>query len=86
MGASMEGLTGTLERLIPHVKEHDALSMASIRVTMDRALSGNNQAKAAIDNALFDLAATPVSTLAVGDSVRFEAIDEQTYRSLGGQL
>ena len=57
MGASMEGLTGTLERLIPHVKEHDALSMASIRVTMDRALSGNNQAKAAIDNALFDLAA-----------------------------
>ena len=35
---------------------------------------------------LFDLAATPVSTLAVGDSVRFEAIDEQTYRALGGQL
>lgn len=57
MGASMEGLTGTLERLIPHVKEHDATAMASIRVTMDRALSGNNQAKAAIDNALFDLAA-----------------------------
>ena len=57
MGASMEGLTGTLERLIPQVKEHDALEMSAIRVKMDHALSGNNQAKAAIDNALFDLAA-----------------------------
>ena len=35
---------------------------------------------------LFDLTATPVSTLAVGDSVRFEPIDEQTYCSLGGKL
>ena len=35
---------------------------------------------------LFDLTATPASTLAVGDSVRFEAIDEQTYCSLGGEL
>ena len=35
---------------------------------------------------LFDLTATPVSRLAVGDSVRFEAIDEQTYCSLGGKL
>lgn len=35
---------------------------------------------------LFDITATPASTLAVGDSVRFEAIDEQTYCSLGGQL
>ncbi len=35
---------------------------------------------------LFDLAATPASTLAVGDSVRFEAIDEQAYCSLGGRL
>ncbi len=57
MGASMEGLSGTLERLIPHVKEYDALEMSAIRIKMDQALSGNNQAKAAIDNALFDLAA-----------------------------
>jgi len=57
MGASIEGLTGTLKRLVPYVKEHDPLSMSKIRLTMDRVLSGNNQAKAAIDNALFDLAA-----------------------------
>ena len=35
---------------------------------------------------LFDLTATPASRLAVGDSVRFEAIDKQTYCSLGGKL
>jgi len=57
MGASLEGLTGTLERLVPHVNKHDPLSMTAIRRDMDRALLGNNQAKAAIDNALFDLAA-----------------------------
>ena len=57
MGASIEGLTGTLKRLVPYVKEHNPLSMSEIRLTMDRVLSGNNQAKAAIDNALFDLVA-----------------------------
>ena len=57
MGANLEGLTGTLERLVPQIKKHDPLSMTAIRRDMDRALLGNNQAKAAIDNALFDLAA-----------------------------
>ena len=57
MGASLEGLTGTLERLVPHINKHDPLSMTAIRRDMDRALLGNNQAKAAIDCALFDLAA-----------------------------
>ena len=57
MGASIEGLTGTLKRLVPYVKEHNPLSMSEIRLTMDRVLFGNNQAKAAIENALFDLAA-----------------------------
>ena len=75
MGASMEGLTGTLERLIPHVKEYDALEMSAIRIKMDQALSGNNQAKAAIDNALFDLAAksmnVPLNRL-FGGAVRTE--------------
>jgi L-alanine-DL-glutamate epimerase-like enolase superfamily enzyme len=71
----MEGLTGTLERLIPHVKEYDALEMSAIRIKMDQALSGNNQAKAAIDNALFDLAAksmnVPLNRL-FGGAVRTE--------------
>ncbi|OUV73436.1 MAG: hypothetical protein CBC83_05360 [Flavobacteriales bacterium TMED123] len=75
MGASMEGLTGTLDRLIPHVKEYDALEMSAIRIKMDQALSGNNQAKAAIDNALFDLAAksmnVPLNRL-FGGAVRTE--------------
>ena len=57
MGASLEGLTGTLEQLVPHINKHDPLSMTAIRRDMDRALLGNNQAKAAIDCALFDLAA-----------------------------
>ena len=57
MGASLEGLTGTLEKLVPHINKHDPLSMTAIRRDMDRALLGNNQAKAAIDCALFDLAA-----------------------------
>ena len=75
MGASMEGLSGTLERLIPHVKKYDALEMSAIRIKMDQALSGNNQAKAAIDNALFDLAAksmnVPLNRL-FGGAVRTE--------------
>ncbi|MBT5049588.1 MAG: hypothetical protein HOM58_13900 [Rhodospirillaceae bacterium] len=57
MGASMEGLKGTLERLEPTLVDRDPLDMAAIRVALDHALSGNNQAKAGIDNALFDLAA-----------------------------
>ena len=55
MGASMEGMKGTLERLEPILVDHDPADMAAIRVALDRALSGNNQAKAGIDNALFDL-------------------------------
>ncbi len=55
MGASMEGLKGTLERLEPTLVDRDPAHMAAIRVALDRALSGNNQAKAGIDNALFDL-------------------------------
>jgi L-alanine-DL-glutamate epimerase-like enolase superfamily enzyme len=55
MGASMEGMKGTLERLEPILVDRDPADMAAIRVALDRALSGNNQAKAGIDNALFDL-------------------------------
>lgn len=57
MGASLEGLTGTLQRLVPMLEGRDPSAMAAIRLDLDRALAGNNQAKAAIDNALFDLAA-----------------------------
>ena len=55
MGASMEGLKGTLERLQPILLDQDPLNMSAIRKAMDRSLLGNNQAKAAIDTALFDL-------------------------------
>jgi L-alanine-DL-glutamate epimerase-like enolase superfamily enzyme len=55
MGASMEGLKGTLERLEPTLVDRDPTEMAAIRVALNQALSGNNQAKAGIDNALFDL-------------------------------
>jgi KipI family sensor histidine kinase inhibitor len=34
--------------------------------------------------ALFDLTATPASTLSIGDTIRFEPISEAKYRSLGG--
>ena len=55
MGASMEGLKGTLERLAPTLVDRSPTDLSAIRVALDRALSGNNQAKAGIDNALFDL-------------------------------
>jgi L-alanine-DL-glutamate epimerase-like enolase superfamily enzyme len=55
MGASMEGLKGTLERLEPVLVDRDPADMSAIRMALDQALSGNNQAKAGIDNALFDL-------------------------------
>lgn len=55
MGASMEGMKGTLERLEATLVDRDPADMAAIRQALDRALSGNNQAKAGIDNALFDL-------------------------------
>ncbi|MDC0033253.1 hypothetical protein OAJ57_01660 [Alphaproteobacteria bacterium] len=55
MGASMEGMKGTLERLESNLVDRDPANMAAIRMALDRTLSGNNQAKAGIDNALFDL-------------------------------
>ncbi|MEK9684584.1 MAG: enolase C-terminal domain-like protein [Rhodospirillaceae bacterium] len=55
MGASMEGLKGTLERLEPVILGQDPCNMATIRKELDKSLLGNNQAKAAIDNALYDL-------------------------------
>lgn len=55
MGASMEGLKGNLERLAGTLVDRDPADMAAIRAALDAALAGNNQAKAAIDNALFDL-------------------------------
>lgn len=55
MGASMEGLKGTLERLESTLVDRDPADIAAIRMALDAALSGNNQAKAGIDNALFDL-------------------------------
>jgi hypothetical protein len=40
MGASMEGLRGTLERLSPLVEGQDPRNMAAIRHQLDRALFG----------------------------------------------
>ena len=57
MGSNLESLNGTLLRLIPFIKEHDTTQMSSIRIMMERMIQGNNQAKSAIDNALFDLTA-----------------------------
>ncbi len=57
MGATRDGITNTIEKLTPIIKEHDPAAMSAIRTAIGNAVSGNNQAKAAIDNALFDLAA-----------------------------
>ena len=38
MGASLEGLTGTLERLVPYINKDDPLCMTANRRDMDRAL------------------------------------------------
>ena len=62
MGASMEGLKGTLERLQPILLDQDPFNMSVIRKAMDRSLLGNNQAKAAIDTALFDLVSRSTNT------------------------
>ena len=57
MGASLNGLKGTLAYLAETLEGRDPTAMAAIRTDMDRALSGNNQAKAGFDNALYDLVA-----------------------------
>ena len=57
MGSSMEGLGGTLNKLLPILEGRDPGDMTAIRMALDRALTGNNQAKAAIDNALYDVLA-----------------------------
>ncbi|NKB19054.1 MAG: hypothetical protein GKS01_00780 [Alphaproteobacteria bacterium] len=75
MGATRDGLTKTLEDLIPVLKKFDPLAMSAIRVAVNEAVSGNNQAKAAIDNALFDLVAksmkVPLHSL-FGGAIRTE--------------
>jgi L-alanine-DL-glutamate epimerase-like enolase superfamily enzyme len=57
MGASMGGLKGALETLAPILDGRDPTAMTAIRTDLDRALHGNNQAKAGLDNALYDLVA-----------------------------
>ena len=75
MGATMDGLKGTLETLAATLDGRDPTAMAAIRKDLDRALSGNNQAKAGIDNALYDLVAksmgVPINAL-FGGVVRDE--------------
>jgi len=75
MGASMEGLGGTLNKLSPILEGRDPGDMTAIRVELERALTGNNQAKAAIDNALYDVLArslgVPLNRL-FGGAVRSE--------------
>lgn len=75
MGAALDGLKATLENLAEIIQGRDPTAMALIRTDLDRALAGNNQAKAGIDNALFDLVAksmgVPINAL-FGGVVRDE--------------
>lgn len=73
-GATEEGLTAALEQwLLPAVIGLEATGVQAVHAAMDRALRGNDLAKAAIDIALFDLAGkllgAPVSEL-LGGRVR----------------
>lgn len=57
MGANQEGFDGTLKYLAAAIKDCDPLNIECVHLTMDRALRGNNFAKAGIDNALYALKA-----------------------------
>ena len=55
MGATRESLRAALARFLPLVTGRDSFSVEEVLQVLDRDLSGNNQAKAAIDCALHDL-------------------------------
>ena len=57
MGASMASLEGVLKHLMPLVKGKDPFDIEVIGREMNRNLTRNNQAKAGIDCALYDLMA-----------------------------
>lgn len=57
IGASYEGIQATLERFKPLLIGKDPFDVELILRELDRNLAGNNQAKAAIDCALYDLMA-----------------------------
>jgi L-alanine-DL-glutamate epimerase-like enolase superfamily enzyme len=57
IGASYEGIQATLERFKPLLIGKDPFDLELILRELDRNLAGNNQAKAAIDCALYDLMA-----------------------------
>ncbi len=57
IGASYEGIQATLERFKPLLIGKDPFDIELILRELDRNLAGNNQAKAAIDCALYDLMA-----------------------------
>src|SRR5215471_4640907 len=55
MGATQESLTAALERFAPLLRGRDSFAVEEISQILDRDLAGNNQAKAAVDCALYDL-------------------------------
>jgi L-alanine-DL-glutamate epimerase-like enolase superfamily enzyme len=57
IGASYEGIRATLERFKPLLIGKDPFDIELILRELDRNLAANNQSKAAIDNALYDLMA-----------------------------
>ena len=54
IGASPEGIRAALDRFVPVLIGKDAFDIELILRDLDRNLAGNNQAKAAIDCALYD--------------------------------
>ena len=55
MGATRESLMAALTRFVPLVKGRDFFAVEEISQVLESNLAGNNQAKAAIDCALYDL-------------------------------
>src|SRR5215467_702982 len=55
MGATTESLTAALDRFEPILSGRDAEAIEETLAALDDALQGNNQAKASIDCALYDL-------------------------------
>ncbi|HWG07038.1 MAG TPA: enolase C-terminal domain-like protein [Beijerinckiaceae bacterium] len=72
MGASSEGLKGILEDFARLVRGRDAFDIVAILADLDHHLKGANQAKAAIDCALHELAA--------------RSLGIPLYQLLGGKL
>ncbi len=73
-GAPHETVKGALDRLIKRLEGRDSRDIANIMADLDRAMVGNNQAKAGIDCALHDLMARrlniPICDLFGGPAVR----------------